>query len=140
MLPRDLMSPSDIFQCVHKNINELVDILFGDPNQLEQRIDQYVGLMYDTYSLLRGHDDPSLEELNLVLNRGAMITILNKEHDENNTCYLMQLQLLRMGHNSSDTNERFETFRKRFEAYAQNDPQYHAWVQGLIETDAPTSQ
>jgi len=123
----------DILKRVHKNINDKVDILFGDPNQLDQRIEQFVSLQYETYSLLRGPDDPSLEELNLRLNRRAMITVLNKEHDENDTCYLMQLHLLRLGHLSSDTHEEFETFRKRFEAYAQNDPQYHEWVQRLME-------
>ena len=35
----------DIFKRVHRNITELVDVLFGDPNQLDQRIEQYVVFM-----------------------------------------------------------------------------------------------
>jgi hypothetical protein len=130
--------PPDTLKRAHKHVNDLVELFFGDPNQLERRIEQYLGLLYVTYSLLRGPDDPSLPELNFKQDRQAMITVLNKEHDENDTCYSMQFQLIRMGHISSDSNEEFETFLKRFEAYAQNDPQYHAWARGNIKR--PVSQ
>ena len=52
----------------------------------------------------------------------------------------MQKIILDLGRDSSDTDEEYDAFMKRYEAYAHNDPQYHEWVRVLLEMAAQAIQ
>jgi len=132
--PQVLKYPPDTFQRVHKNINDIVDVVFGDPNQLEQRIDQFVVLSDKLIKLLKTPDAPDLKELRERLNRPAILAILNKEHDEKKTFLVIQGVLVNFARNSSESDSEFDAFMKRFASKAKNDPKYIEWGLKLMQS------